>query len=119
VADGRDVLESHWLKEAAELLLARKDEWYTLVADSHERLAGYHLLEHFFLSVGTLMSNQLRAAIAQSLEHVVSTLGRYSEGNDYGSTYVEDQHPRPQVRRGSMNVSRQSTRAGVGLTHWC
>jgi len=44
-------------------------------------------MEHFFRSVGTLMSEQLRYCIERSLEDFVEFLEQYGDGNDYEGEY--------------------------------
>ena len=62
------------------------------------------MLDHFFQTIATLMSNMLREAVASSLDLLVAYIERYSAGNHFDGAYEDYKFCLPQVGS-SENVS--------------
>jgi hypothetical protein len=93
----REELETGWIGAAAQVLLDHRAEWYGLVAADTDPVVGYHFLEQFFKSVGSLMSNQLRSCVAATFADIVTFFQQYAGGNDFGAEYTNDLFLRPAV----------------------
>ncbi|TPX32092.1 hypothetical protein SmJEL517_g04759 [Synchytrium microbalum] len=72
-------INEEWLPAVANMFFATKDQWYELATSNPDPDAGFRLLDAFFKSVSTLMSNQLWSMVASSLDDFEAFIGRVEE----------------------------------------
>uniref|UniRef100_UPI00398E73BF dynein axonemal heavy chain 3 isoform X1 n=2 Tax=Pristiophorus japonicus TaxID=55135 RepID=UPI00398E73BF len=94
-AQARSVLENIWVPTCAALFLTHKEKWMHLVpqndCDSTQQV------KEFFACAASIMSLQLRDAVTNSLEDLLSFFTVHKDGNDFGEKYHEMRYVRPQV----------------------
>eukprot|EP01135_Chromosphaera_perkinsii_P007265 Nk52_evm73s745 gene=Nk52_evmTU73s745 len=88
---GEEYLKTSWLAEALGIFHASKSQWYPLVQKGTDDTDGYELLDHFFKAVETLMSNQLRHCIFESMVDLLEFFKYYQAGNSFDKNPLE--HP--------------------------
>lgn len=77
----RELLEKQWIPKCARIILEHKDYWKQLVpVDEDESL---DLPMRFFSAISTLMSNQLRNMVVDSLHELVNFFEQYHDGNNF------------------------------------
>jgi dynein heavy chain len=75
----RELLEKNWIPKCAKAILELKEHWKHLVPMEED--ASLELPMRFFASIATLMSNQLRDLVVDSLAEFVNFLEQYKNGN--------------------------------------
>lgn len=87
----RELLEKQWIPKCARIILEHKDYWKHLVpVDEDESL---DLPMRFFSAISTLMSNQLRNLVVDSLHELVTFFEQYRDGNHF-ENYVDFDYKR-------------------------
>jgi dynein heavy chain len=81
----RELLEKTWIPKCSRIILEMKDCWKHLVPLSDDESLDNPL--KFFECIATLMSNQLRNLVVDSLDEFVSFFEQYKEGNNFGADY--------------------------------
>uniref|UniRef100_H2XSR1 Uncharacterized protein n=3 Tax=Ciona intestinalis TaxID=7719 RepID=H2XSR1_CIOIN len=83
----RDVLIKQWIPSAVKLFHLHKDVWIHLVPlnDNDSTVQ----VQEFFACAASLMSNQLREMVINSLSDLMNFFKMHQDGNDFGSTYTD------------------------------
>ncbi|XP_041348477.1 dynein heavy chain 3, axonemal-like isoform X2 [Gigantopelta aegis] len=82
---GADILEKEWLNECCAIVDRMRDEIEEMMPkDTTLRL---NQMDHFFGSIGSLMSNLLRSCVVNSINDLVDLIEEYFEGNTYEGAY--------------------------------
>ncbi|XP_078041170.1 dynein heavy chain 3, axonemal [Augochlora pura] len=80
-------LTKEWLANIAEIFLEKKHIWSCLVEEHHK--TSTVMIQNYFLSVNTLLSNQLRMIVMKTLEHIKEFFIEYSNGNYFKGDYED------------------------------
>lgn len=88
----RELLEKTWIPKCAHTIVEMKEIWKHLVPLTDDEPLDVPL--KFFECIATLMSNQLRALVVDSLIEFVAFFQQYQEGNDFGSDYNHYEYKR-------------------------
>lgn len=107
----RSVFEEKWLDEAAAVILENTEEWSALLGDGTS-IAGFTQLEHLFQSIATLMSNELREAVTDSLGDLRSLFAQYAEGNAYDDSYDDFMFSKPQLLKIELTPMQENAEVG-------
>jgi hypothetical protein len=99
----RVILEETWLGEAAAVILDNTEEWSALLGDGTS-IVGFTQLEHLFQSIATLMSNELRDSVSESLDDLRQLFSRYDAGNKYDNEYTDFMFNSPQLIKIELTV---------------
>ncbi|KAJ3373477.1 Dynein heavy chain 3, axonemal [Kappamyces sp. JEL0680] len=78
---------NEWLPTVANMFLATKDSWYSIVAKSGDVDVGFQRLDSFFKSVTTLLSNQLWAMVEASLNDFEAFFQQFALANSDVSVF--------------------------------
>lgn len=93
---GRGQVQVVWVEAAADIVVRHRQFWDGYV-DGRNDIAGYHILEHLFQSIATLMANQLRYIVLASLQDLCGLFARYATGNAYDGEYADFAVSAPQM----------------------
>ncbi|CAF0812221.1 unnamed protein product [Brachionus calyciflorus] len=77
----RELLEKQWIPKCAKIILDFKDYWKHLVPMGEDE--SLDLPMKFFSCISTLMSNQLRNLVVDSLQELVDFFEQYRHGNNF------------------------------------
>ncbi|XP_076804189.1 dynein axonemal heavy chain 3-like isoform X1 [Clavelina lepadiformis] len=83
----RDTLLKEWIPAAVKLFLDYKETWMHLVPlnDNDSTVQ----VQEFFACAASLMSNQLRGMVINSLSDLVDFFRMHEDGNDFGEEYTD------------------------------
>ncbi|XP_055507859.1 dynein axonemal heavy chain 3 [Leucoraja erinacea] len=94
-AEAHNILETIWIPTCANLFIAHKENWMHLVpqndCDSTQQV------KEFFACAASIMSLQLRGAVIESLEDLLSFFTVHKDGNDFGDEFHELRYVRQQI----------------------
>lgn len=87
--------DCRWIPTCANLFIAHKENWMHLVpqndCDSTQQV------KEFFACAASIMSLQLRGAVIESLEDLLSFFTVHKDGNDFGDEFHELRYVRQQI----------------------
>jgi len=93
----RDFFEQQWIGSVVRVIMDNKEEWMEYVMESDATIGGYEHLEHLFQCVSTMMTNNMRFSVRESLNDLCDFMEPYGDGNDFGEEYQDLQFTRPQL----------------------
>lgn len=76
-----------WLADVAEVFLEKKKAWSFLFDKQPDASKG--MIEKYFRSVNTLLSEQLRVIIMQTIRNLRDCFVRYDNGNLFSGSYED------------------------------
>ncbi|XP_063719575.1 dynein axonemal heavy chain 3-like [Symsagittifera roscoffensis] len=85
IIEARRVLQRDWLPKVSELISGMREEVEKWMSSDKEQRC--RQMEHFFCSVASLLSSQLRSVIFKTMEDLLNLLEGFSDGNEYEGEY--------------------------------